>query len=158
MYILDIEASGLGPESYPIEIAWCSLDGEQSWSVLINPDTAGDWEDWDEHAEEAIHGISRDLLRREGRDVVTVARELEERLGGEEVFSDAVSFDGFWLRRLFEAVGQYNPVRPQPLETIYCSRYVLKLEDALSRFEPPHRALPDCLGMAEIVRSVVGKQ
>jgi DNA polymerase III epsilon subunit-like protein len=158
MYILDIEASGLGPDSYPIEIAWCSLDGEQSWSTLINPDSAGGWEDWDDYAEEAIHGIARDQLLSEGQDVVTVARELEQRLGGEDVFSDAVPFDGFWLRRLFGAVGRQNPVRVQPLETIFCSRYAVELGSAIAAFEPPHRALADCRGLAEVVRSVVGQQ
>lgn len=157
MYILDIEASGLGPDSYPIEVAWCSLDGEQFWSVLINPETAGDWEDWDDYAEEAVHGISRDELLRDGQDVVTVARELEQRLAGEEVFSDAVPFDDFWLRRLFGTVGRHNPVRLQQLETIYCSRYAIEIAEALSEFDPPHRALADCRGMAELVRSVIGQ-
>lgn len=44
MYILDIEASGLADESYPIEIAWCALDGKDSYSTLINPESAGDCE------------------------------------------------------------------------------------------------------------------
>ncbi|WP_295716928.1 hypothetical protein [uncultured Halovibrio sp.] len=158
MYILDIEASGLGPDSYPIEVAWCSLDGEQAWSALINPASAGDWEDWDDYAEEAIHGIARDQLLREGQDVVTVARELEQHLGGEEVFSDALPFDSFWLRRLFSAVGRPNPVRLQSLETIYCSRYAGELGAAIEAFEAPHRALADCRGLAEVVRSVVGQQ
>lgn len=158
MYILDIEASGLGPDSYPIEIAWCSLDGERSWSALINPDSAGDWEDWDEYAEEAIHGIAREQLRREGRDAVTVARELEQQLGGEEVFSDAVPFDDFWLRRLFGVAGSHNPVRLQQLETIYCHRYAVEIVEALSEFDPPHRALADCQGMAKLVRSVIGQK
>lgn len=158
MYILDIEASGLGPDSYPIEIAWCSLDGEQSWSVLINPETAGDWEAWDDYAEAAIHGIARDELLREGQDVVTVARELEARLGGEEVFSDAVHFDDFWLRQLFSAVGRDNPVRLQPLQSIHCSRYAIEVAEAVAGFEPPHRALADCRGLAGIVRAVVGQQ
>lgn len=158
MYILDIEASGLGPDSYPIEIAWCSLDGEQSWSALINPETAENWDDWDDYAESAIHGISRDQLRREGSDAVAVARELEKRLGGEEVFSDAVDFDDFWLRRIFGLLGSHNPIQLQPLETIHRSRYAAEIREALSAFEGPHRALADCRGLARLVRDVVDEQ
>jgi len=51
---LDVEASGLGPDSFPIEIGWAILGGPAG-SVLIKP--APDWSQdaWDETAED-LHG------------------------------------------------------------------------------------------------------
>lgn len=55
----DIEASSLGPDSYPIEVGWVSVkpnDEIVSGAMLIKP--AADWTDWSQEAE-AVHGISR---------------------------------------------------------------------------------------------------
>src|SRR5690606_26100006 len=56
---------------------------------------------WSSSAE-AIHGISRQQLLDEGLEVRTVAHYLNECLGG-YVYSDAWTFDSFWLHRLFKA-------------------------------------------------------
>ena len=53
---LDFEASSLGKQGYPIEVAWVLSNGEEE-SHLIRPDPT--WTDWDLKAE-AIHGIARD--------------------------------------------------------------------------------------------------
>ena len=58
-YIIDVEASGLQSESYPIEVAWCDIDTCCASSFLIKP--ARSWTVWDKKAE-ALHGLSRDLL------------------------------------------------------------------------------------------------
>ena len=59
---LDFEASSLGKNGYPIEVAWVFEDGD-SESFLISP--IGRWTGWDAAAE-AIHGISREQLAAEG--------------------------------------------------------------------------------------------
>ena len=61
--ILDIEASGFGRGSYPIEIGFSDGQGGLFCS-LIQPEA--DWLHWDDSAE-ALHGLSRELLLTHGR-------------------------------------------------------------------------------------------
>ena len=96
---LDFEASSLDLIcGYPIEVGVCLEDGSlHSW--LIRP--APLWNDWSDSAE-AIHGISRQQLLDEGIEVRKVAKNLNDCLSG-NVYSDAWTFDSFWLHRLFKA-------------------------------------------------------
>lgn len=98
---IDVEASGFGAGSYPIEVG-CALDDASTRCYLIQP--MPDWTGWDESAE-AVHRISRDLLKQRGRDPLEVARELNVLLGGRKVYSDAWGQDMSWLGRLYEACG-----------------------------------------------------
>lgn len=99
-FVIDIEASGLGPTSYPIEVAIVDLDSDFSWSALIQPDP--DWVDdeWDEIAEETVHGITREILEADGKRADMVANELWSSIADAELLSDAPEMDGFWLERL----------------------------------------------------------
>ena len=97
--VLDIEASGFGRGSYPIEIGFVLPDGT-AYCTLIVPDD--DWTHWDGDAER-IHGISRSLLQRHGRSAHEVATELNHRLAGHTVYCDNWAHDYAWLARLFEA-------------------------------------------------------
>lgn len=99
--ILDIEASGFGRGSYPIEIGFVSAQGGLFCS-LIRPEP--DWQHWDDAAE-ALHGISRDLLECYGRSVVWMAGQLNERLAGQTVYCDGWGQDYPWLDRLYDAAG-----------------------------------------------------
>lgn len=99
---LDIEASGFGRDSYPIEIGFVLPDGS-AWCTLVRPEP--DWTHWDPAAE-ALHGIDRALALRHGRPAVDVARELNRRLGGSVVYSDGWAHDYAWLALLFEAAGR----------------------------------------------------
>ena len=56
--IIDLEASGFGRGSYPIEVGF-ALENREIYSFLIKPEA--DWTHWSEEAEE-IHGISREQL------------------------------------------------------------------------------------------------
>ncbi|WP_075878606.1 tyrosine-type recombinase/integrase [Vreelandella massiliensis] len=99
---IDIEASGLKqPDSYPIEIGWADTLGNSD-AFLICP--LPQWTYWDEDAE-SLHGITREQLQEEGVSVDEAVKRLEEMLGVETVFCDALAFDGFWLDRLFKAAG-----------------------------------------------------
>lgn len=98
--IIDIEASGLHFDSYPIEIAVLIGEDVQSW--LIKPEPA--WDYWSERAEE-MHGISRALLETAGTAAEVVGQQLNdcaERTGG-VLYSDAVFWDEDWLKTLFYA-------------------------------------------------------
>ncbi len=99
---IDIEASGLEPSSFPVELGWATLDGG-SGAWLIKP--ASNWSapGWDQSAAE-LHRIGFEQLRREGREAWQVAGQLNWMLDRPElvVLSDAPEMDGFWLDRLFE--------------------------------------------------------
>lgn len=100
---IDLEASGLGSKSWPVEVAWTFTEGPPA-AFLIRPDEAWPDEAWEEGAE-ALHGISRDDLRRDGVSIREVCTALNQALAEAEVFSDAPDWDGFWLIRLFTAGG-----------------------------------------------------
>ena len=96
--IIDVEASGFGRGSYPIEIGFVTSSGE-SWCALIQPQPG--WQHWEESAEQ-LHGISREVLARHGRPVAQVAREINERLKGQTVYSDGWGNDFSWLGSLYD--------------------------------------------------------
>lgn len=96
--VLDVEASGFGAGSYPIEVGLALPDGS-TFCTLVRPQP--DWTHWDPAAE-AVHGITRELLLRHGRPVVDVARALNERLAGAVAYSDAWGNDSAWLALLFD--------------------------------------------------------
>ena len=95
---VDFEASSLSDNSYPIEVGWCTADG-QITSHLIRP--AGPWSEWSATSE-AVHGITRDRLFLLGRPVTEVAHDIVRALLSHEVqlFSDAPAWDQVWLNRL----------------------------------------------------------
>lgn len=99
--ILDIEASGFGLGSYPIEIGFVLPDGS-SWCSLVHPEP--DWQHWDPEAA-AVHGILREQLVQHGRSPEALCALLNERLGGMTVYSDAWAHDYTWLNRLYEVAG-----------------------------------------------------
>ncbi|MDT8992373.1 hypothetical protein RQP54_15985 [Curvibacter sp. APW13] len=97
--VLDIEASGLGRKSYPIEVGLALPDG-QAFCTLVRPES--DWTHWDPQAEQ-VHGIQRELLHTHGRPALEVAKALNERLAGMTVYSDGWANDYSWIGLLFDA-------------------------------------------------------
>ena len=97
--IIDIEASGFGVTSYPIEIGIVLSTGEKYCS-LIKP--VSSWTHWSYEAEE-IHHISRDLLLNRGKTVIQVATELNHFLCDNTVYSDGWVVDKPWLIELYTA-------------------------------------------------------
>jgi hypothetical protein len=98
---IDLEASGLGASSWPIEVGWCFLKSEPE-TFLIAP--SDDWsrDAWKEQAQ-ALHGVSIETLQQQGRPIKEVCQRLNGALAGADIFSDAPDWDGFWLYRLFSA-------------------------------------------------------
>lgn len=96
--ILDIEASGFGRGSYPIEIGFVLAD-QRSQCVLIKPHP--EWSMWDAGAER-LHGIQRAQLQQRGTEIKAAAHILNEALRGQIVYSDAWGNDQSWLALLFE--------------------------------------------------------
>lgn len=98
--IIDIEASGFGRNSYPIEVGFVRPDRE-AHCYIIRPHDG--WTAWDESAE-ALHGISRETLEKHGREPLEVALRLNELLAGETIYSDAWGQDISWLGKLYDWV------------------------------------------------------
>jgi hypothetical protein len=114
--IIDIEASGFGNESYPIEVG-IVLNSGQKYCSLIKP--ADSWTHWDPKAER-VHGLSVDILQACGKPVRTVASELNDFLGGTTVYSDGWVVDKPWLSRLFYQAGL------EPSFSLSSLEYILK--------------------------------
>ena len=112
--IIDVEASGFGPASYPIEIGLVLPDGS-SYCSLLRPEP--DWTHWDASAEK-VHGLTRETLLKHGRPAQEVARELNERLHGQTIFCDAWYHDFNWLGRLYGAVEMHQAFRLEDIRTV----------------------------------------
>lgn len=95
--IIDVEASGFGPDSYPIEIGVVGKDGFRFCS-LIQP--ADHWSHWDDSAE-SVHHITRKTLNTFGRDLVDVAKALNKHFANQTLFTDGWVVDKPWVTRLF---------------------------------------------------------
>jgi hypothetical protein len=113
-FIIDIEASGFGPHSYPIEIG-VALEPGTKFCSLIAP--AADWTHWDISAEQ-VHHISREILETHGKPAIQVALSLNELLGNSTVYSDGWVVDQPWLTELFSRSGVSQQFSISPLEMI----------------------------------------
>ncbi|TNE82645.1 MAG: hypothetical protein EP334_01325 [Gammaproteobacteria bacterium] len=100
IWVVDIEASGLSPASYPIEVG--VVNDQREYQRLITP--APFWTHWSPSSEQ-LHGISREQLYREGILPMMVVGELNRLLGTATVISDHVDWDSFWLKQLFDCAG-----------------------------------------------------
>ncbi len=143
--IIDLEASGFGRGSYPIEVGF-ALEDRKVHSFLIKP--APSWLHWSEDAEK-IHGISRDLLLEQGLTPREVALRMNELLRGKILYSDAWSFDSSWMGRLFDEAELVQRFRietinklltPEQMETWHNTKELLWNERGESE---RHRAAND---------------
>jgi hypothetical protein len=155
---IDFEASSLSKDSYPVEVAWVFEDG-RSRSFLIRP--APGWNDWSAEAE-AIHGISREQLDREGVEVSIIVDEMVATLADMDLCASAPSWDGKWLSALLRATGHpRHELRLRKSDEAFRDVAKAELGSAISEedradlvnavivrtepVDPAHRALPDAL-------------
>jgi hypothetical protein len=96
--IIDIEASGFGRNSYPIEVG-IVLPNQKSFCNIIRP--ADEWTYWDDAAE-AVHGITREQLFKKGKPPHEVAEKLNQLLRGTKIYTDAWSYDISWIGKLYD--------------------------------------------------------
>ena len=155
--IIDLEASGFGSGSYPIEIGY-ALEDRVVHSCLVKP--VEGWSHWSDEAEQ-IHGISRQLLLTEGVPVRDIAMRLNEALAGKTLYSDAWSFDSSWLGRLFDEAELVQRFRletinrlltPEQMEIWHDTKKTLWMELGIER----HRAANDVRVLQETYLRVVG--
>lgn len=139
--VIDIEASGLGSASYPIEIGIALANGTQhSW--LIRP--VADWDHWCTQAE-SVHGISREQLLEQGVSVREVCEALNHYCQTRTLYSDCWVYDNSWLHLLFVSAGIRQTFSLSPIERELDEQSL----DTYSAFKkraqrlldlPPHRA------------------
>ncbi|NDY91390.1 hypothetical protein G3A44_09320 [Ideonella sp. TBM-1] len=127
--VIDVEASGFGRGSYPIEVGVVLEDG-QAWCSLVRP--APDWTHWDEQAER-LHGLSRPLLSRHGRPAREVALALNHHLRGRAVHTDAWAHDYPWLARLFDEAGLLPAFRLHHLHALFTPEQAAGWDDAVAQ-------------------------
>ena len=163
---LDIEASGLGPDSWPIEIglAWITPTGcIDSAARLIAPDPA-----WPEHGwsgdSARIHCIPRTRPDTEGIAAREVATWLVEMLDGRAALCDAPEFDGKWMMRLLDRLDARQDAAsaaPWPIhwqealiahkpEEVSYDRALRRAETLGRRLPVPHRADADAARLARM--------
>jgi hypothetical protein len=112
--IIDIEASGFGRGSYPIEVGFVLPDGA-NYCSLIRP--APQWKHWDSEAER-LHHITPQILSVHGKPALEVASTLNLRLRNQVVYSDGWANDYSWLGRLFDEVDLIPAFRLENLRQI----------------------------------------
>lgn len=164
IFCLDIEASSLKPASYPIEVAVTNIATAETQSWLIRPTI--EWlksGHWSAEAQ-AVHGLSKSDLIKNGLPVRQVARELSARVSGADILSDEPKYDQDWLNKLFLAA---NKPKISPVLAdfhVYAQALAGRQHDEASKalwsataaarqiFPQRHRAEPDARRNAEILR------
>lgn len=151
--MLDIEASGFGRGSYPIEVGFVLGNGEAR-CMLIQP--AEHWTHWDPAAQR-LHGITREDLRRHGYPIRDVVEALNDTLCGRTLYSDGWVHDYSWLAVLYEAAHRVPTFRleslgvlltPDEIDRWAAARQQVTAELAL----PRHRACPDARLLQATIR------
>ena len=139
-----MEASGFGRNSYPIEVGYVLSDGS-AFCTLIRPQP--DWTHWDAQAE-TVHGITRETMARHGRDVIEVAKRMNQELDGLTLYSDGWANDYTWLSRLFDAADMSPRFKLDNLRVLLTDDeadrwHAVKQEVALGAGIERHRASAD---------------
>jgi len=156
--MLDIEASGFGRDSYPIEIGYVLPDG-RSHCMLVKP--AESWTHWDETAQQ-VHGISRAALLNHGKTPLEVAHMLNKDLCGRTVYCDGWAHDYPWLAALFNEAGTQAAfklesvvtlLRDSELESLSHQRTLALADLGLKR----HRASNDARALQRAVQQLWGQ-
>jgi len=124
--VLDIEASGFGRRSYPIEVGYVLPDG-RARCMLIQP--LAEWTHWD-LAAQGVHGIDRPTLLLHGRPAAEVAAVLNNDLRGETVYCDGWAHDYSWLGALFEAAARAPRFRLEPVARLLDDVRLAQLAEA----------------------------
>lgn len=146
--IIDIEASGFGAASYPVEIGVAQGDG-QTACYLIKPHD--DWQHWNPDSER-LHGLSRETILKFGKPIKEVANSLNQLLNGRTVYSDAWGFDQSWLGKLYEKADLPQQFRMESLQSLFReAQYAIwnrTLEQIFHESDfPRHRASNDAVAI-----------
>lgn len=142
--VLDVEASGFGRNSYPIEIGFVLPNGH-TFCTLVRPEAH--WTHWDAQAE-ATHHISRALILQRGVSALEVARTINAQLAGQTVYSDGWVNDYTWIGMLFDAADMSPSFRLENLRALLDEQqadqwHTVKAQVSSERGVQRHRASAD---------------
>ncbi|MBZ9647765.1 MULTISPECIES: hypothetical protein [Sphingomonadaceae] len=157
---IDFEASCLPRHgrSFPIEVGIADGDVSRSWLIRPHDSWAG-W-DWTPEAE-ALHGLSRDRIEREGLPVTVVLAELVAATQGRRVVADSL-IDQYWLDTLAAAAGAPTPFTIQHVVTLFDeqgadeARVGAAVAFADGQGATRHRAAGDALWLSALIAHVRG--
>ena len=127
--IIDVEASGFGGMSYPIEVG-VALDDDTKYCSLILP--APEWNHWDDDAEK-VHRIARDILETYGKPMQEVAANLNRLLEGKTLYTDGWVVDKPWLTTLFHQANMRMNFSVSSLEMILSEQQMKRWHDTKDR-------------------------
>ena len=145
-FFIDFEASGIAPDSYPIEVAVVSSD--TTFSSLIKP--VRYWTHWSFDAQD-MHGLTQDQLHQEGDTPAAVARNMNPLFSGQVLCSDSPQ-DGFWLNVLYEAADLIPTFELKPLE-VFVGRQAASDIYRLLPTTRHHRASNDAIALMNACRA-----
>lgn len=157
--VLDIEASGIGSHSYPIEVG-ITLSSGETYSRLIKP--IDSWTHWELQAE-LLHRISREQLLSNGVSLTQVCHELNELCENRILYSDAWVHDSSWLNKLFGFAGILPKFSISPIETLLgdgwtANKWLNVKKQVIQRLGiRPHRALSDALVISEAYKEYLSE-
>lgn len=142
--VLDVEASGFGRNSYPIEVGYVLPDG-RTYCTLVRPEPH--WTHWDEKAEQ-LHHIPRAIIEKRGLPADEVARKLNHELRGQTVYSDGWANDYSWLGALFDVADMTPSFKLENLRALLDDEeanrwHVVKQQISTERGAQRHRASSD---------------
>lgn len=149
-WFVDFEASGIAPDSYPIEISVVAANFE--YQALIRP--VYYWTHWSFDAQD-MHGISRENLFANGLEPSLIAAELNSTFAGARLCSDSPQ-DGFWLDTLYEAAGIVPSFELLPIEDFVGRSGASEVYRLLPN-RHVHRALPDARALMTATLKYLGK-
>lgn len=157
--VIDVEASGFGVGSYPIEVGVALASGETRCMIIRREP---EWEHWDASAE-ALHGISREVLEQHGCTPLEVASKLNEWLSGAVVYSDAWGNDRSWLALLFDVAGLPQQFKLESLRALLSDEQLQQWHQTKGCIESKsgkqrHRASNDALVLQQTYCLTVDKQ
>lgn len=142
--VLDVEASGFGRHSYPIEVGYVLPDGK-TYCTLIRPEPG--WTHWDPEAEH-LHHISRESAVSRGRSASEVAQWLNAQLHGQTVYTDGWANDYSWVGALFDVADMSPGFRLENLHALLAEGEADRWHDMKQQVRqeiggPRHRASTD---------------
>lgn len=152
---IDFEASCLPRHgrSYPIEVGVSSAHGARSWIIAPHPL----WDGWDWTAQaEALHGISRAKIAREGLPAAQVWSELVEAIGPMRPVADS-RIDQYWMDLLAQAAGAQTSLAIDHIATLMDEwradeGAIAKAVATADRAHPfRHRAAADARWLAAVI-------
>lgn len=143
-HYVDFEASGIAPDSYPVEIAIVHPAGE--YASLIKP--VHYWTHWSYDAQD-MHGITREQLLDEGKPAATIASELNELFAGQYLVSDARA-DSYLFETLYDAAGLDPAFAVASIEQIVGAEHAAAIYYQMP-VKREHRALADARALRDTV-------